>query len=50
MKKALLHSLMPLLLAGVVVGCTTSGPQKVLDAQADALKKNESTPFHAQMD
>lgn len=50
MKKALLHSLMPLLLAGVVVGCTTSGPQKVLDAQADALNKNDSTAFLAQMD
>lgn len=48
--KALSRFFAPCLLAGALLGCTTSGPQKALDAQADALSKNDSAAFLAQMD
>ena len=44
--------LMPLVvaLAGIVAACVTSGPQKALDAMADALTKNDGAAFLAQVD
>ena len=47
------RSLLPaalILLCGLLASCLSSGPEKPLGAMADAMEKNDSAAFLAQMD